>query len=177
MSEPASPDTTAEPQSTACILCSLNCGIEVTVEDATDFSRPSTDFDRAWLDDGSRFEQGVPNLIGCVALSASLRLLNRAGAGAIAEHAGRLRARLFAGLAASPEWRSEAERLAGLDAGGRLGAIVALRPDGGSEAADRLVTRGKARAIYASAREGYLRIAFHGWHTEADVDRLLEWLN
>ncbi len=153
----------------------LPAGSWLSVEDATDFSRPSTDFDRAWLDDGSRFEQGVPNLIGCVALSVSLRLLNGAGAGAIAEHARTLRARLFAGLGASRRWRPEADRLAELDAGDRLGAIVALHPSD-PEAADGIVKRGLAQDIYASAREGYLRIAFHGWHTEDDVDRLLEWL-
>ncbi len=154
----------------------LPAGSWLSVEDATDFSRPPTDFDRAWLDDGSRFEQGVPNLIGCVALSASLRLLNRAAAAAIAEHAGKLRARLFAGLEDSPEWRAEAGRLAALDDAGRLGSIVALRPAGGPDAAGRFVKQGMAQGIYASAREGYLRVAFHGWHTENDADRLLEWL-
>ncbi len=33
MSESTPPTAAGEPQSTACILCSLNCGIEVTVED------------------------------------------------------------------------------------------------------------------------------------------------
>ena len=28
------------------------------------------------------------------------------------------------------------------------------------------------RGIYTSVREGYLRIALHGWHDEADVARL-----
>ncbi len=30
--------------------------------------------------------------------------------------------------------------------------------------------------IYPSVREGYLRIAFHGFHTGENVQRVLEWL-
>jgi hypothetical protein len=32
------------------------------------------------------------------------------------------------------------------------------------------------QGIYASVREGYLRVALHGFHTEADVDRVVAWM-
>jgi hypothetical protein len=35
---------------------------------------------------------------------------------------------------------------------------------------------GYREGIFASVREGYLRVAFHGFHTEGDVDRVATWL-
>ncbi len=152
-------------------------GTWLSVEDATDFRRPSTDFERDWRADGSRFEPGVPNLVGAVALRASLELLGGVGAARIADHVGRLRRRLFDGLGEIPAWRPDVRRLEGLDAAGRLGPIVALHHGGvGFAGLDRLLQDGLGRGIYASVREGYLRIAFHGWHDGGDVDRILAWL-
>ncbi len=69
------------------------------------------------------------------------------------------------------------ERLGELDAAGRLGSIVSLYHGGrGPQGLDTLLKRGFGRGIYASVREGYLRVALHGWHTAGDVDRVLEWL-
>jgi len=39
-----------------------------------------------------------------------------------------------------------------------------------------LLKRGFESGIHASIREGYLRIALHGWHDGADVARLAAWL-
>jgi hypothetical protein len=39
-----------------------------------------------------------------------------------------------------------------------------------------LLHRGFRRGVYGSVREGYLRVAFHGWHQEADVHRVVDWL-
>ncbi|RMH17959.1 MAG: aminotransferase class V-fold PLP-dependent enzyme [Acidobacteria bacterium] len=155
----------------------LPAGSWLSVEQATDFSRPSTDFDRAWVADGTRLEPGVPNLLGAVALKASLELLERAGVGAIAEHVRRLSEIFLDGLARLPDWAAEAGRLRGLLEAGRLGPILALHHRGrGPQHLDRLLRRGYAGGVYASVREGYLRIAFHGWHDAEDVERLLAWL-
>lgn len=152
-------------------------GTWLAVDDATDFSRPSTDFERDWTADGTRFEQGLPNLLSCVFLQESLRMINQAGVDRIAAHIGALRRRLVAGLRETSAWRDEADRLAELDAAGRLGSVVSLHHGGrGFQGLDRLLKRGFGRGIYASVREGYLRVALHGWHTEGDVDRVLEWL-
>lgn len=155
----------------------LPTGSWLSVEQATDFARPSTDHDRAWMGDGMRLEQGVPNLLGAAALAASLEILDAAGIGAIEAHVRGLRRRLIIHLRESEIWRGEAERLAGLERSGHLGAIVAVHHgDRGAGAMDRMLRSAFDAKIYPSIREGYLRLAFHGWHTELDVDRVAAWL-
>lgn len=159
-------------------------GSWLSVEGAYDFDRPNTDFDRQWLPTAERLEQGVPNLVGAALFRASLELLAEVGPERIAAHVAGLRARLIEGLARLPAWAAEADRLAGLDAAGRLGPIVALHhgndADGdGSSGQDRfkrLARAGYGQKIYSTVREGYLRIALHGWHDEGDIERLLDWL-
>lgn len=147
------------------------------VEDATEWNRPSTDFDRGWQRDGSRLEGGVPNLLGCGALEQSLRLLADAGALRIQAHVASLQGRLLEGLEALPPWRSEARRLGALWMADRLGSILSLHHCGrGADSLDALLRSGFSQGIYASIREGYLRLALHGFHTRRDVDRLLLWL-
>ena len=152
-------------------------GSWLSVEDGYDFSRPHTDLDRAWFADGRRLEQGVPNLLGCAVLAESLDLLVGAGITRIAEHVAGLRRRLIAGLASSAAWTRDGERLAALDTRGRLGSIVALH--GGafdSAGLDAVVRAGRRHGVFASTREGYLRIGLHGYHTEDDVDQVIDWL-
>jgi selenocysteine lyase/cysteine desulfurase len=152
-------------------------GTWLSVEEATDFSRPSTDFDRAWLPDGRALEPGGPNLLQASALLESLRLINRARVPAIAAHAAGLQARLLEALAGS-SWAAEAARLRGLLEAGRLGSILAFHHGGaGAGWMNALLKSGYQRGILASVREGYLRVAFHGFHTEADADRVGEWLS
>jgi cysteine desulfurase/selenocysteine lyase len=152
-------------------------GTWLSVEEATDFSRPSTDFDRAWLPDGRALEPGGPNLLQASALLESLRLLNRAGVPAIADHVAGLQDRLLGALEGST-WAVEGGRLRGLLRAGRLGSFLAFHHGGaGADHLQSLLRAGCHRGIFASVREGYLRVAFHGFHTEADVDRIAEWLN
>lgn len=154
-------------------------GSWLSVEDCTDFSRPSTDLDRGWLPDGRRFEQGVPNLVGAVALLESLRLINHGdGAAAIAEHVRGLQERLLDGLRRNGTAATDVERLGGLLEQRRLGAILGFHHEGrGEDWAGACLRSGTKNGILASVREGYLRIALHGWHDEDDVDRLVPWLN
>jgi len=151
-------------------------GSWLSVEEATEFSRPSTDLDRDWLPDGRALEPGGPNLLMVSALLESLRLLNGTGMPAIAHHVTRLQARLLAALEGSP-WHPEARRLGGLLEAGRLGPILAFHHGGGGPASlDHLLKVGYRQGVFASVREGYLRVAFHGFHTEADADRVARWL-
>jgi selenocysteine lyase/cysteine desulfurase len=153
------------------------CGSWLSVDQAMDFSRPSTDFQREWASDGTRLEQGVPNLLGCAALAASLELLAEAGADAIARHVAGLQRRLLSRLSRVPAWAGESERLDALLASGRLGTILGLHHSGrGPEGLGKLIAAGSDQGIYASVREGYLRIAFHGWHDDSDVERAANWL-
>ena len=149
----------------------------LSVEEATNFDRPSTDLHRTWAQDGSKLEAGVPNLVGCVALAESLALLNGAGISRLEAHILRLQGRLIAGLGDMAGWRGEAERLYDLWQGGRLGSLLSIHHgDRGPAAFQEILRDGLGRGIYASVREGFLRIALHGWHTAEDVDRLLGWL-
>ncbi|RMG44901.1 MAG: aminotransferase class V-fold PLP-dependent enzyme [Acidobacteria bacterium] len=152
-------------------------GSWLSVEDAGDFARPVTDTERAWLEDGRRFEQGVPNLVGCAALAASLALVNDAGPERIAGHVRRLQRHLLGALADLPAWRDEAQRLLALLDEGRLGSILALHHRGrGARFLEETLERGRRLGVAATLREGYLRIAFHGWHDEEDVERIAAWL-
>jgi selenocysteine lyase/cysteine desulfurase len=151
-------------------------GSWLSVEEATDFTRPSTDFSRAWLSDGRALEPGGPNLLMASALLESLRLLNGAGVPTLAAHIANLQARLLEGLEGSP-WEGEAIRLRGLLRADRLGSILAFHHGGaGAERLQALLHAGYRRGLYTSVREGYLRVALHGFHTAADVDRLTAWL-
>ncbi len=153
-------------------------GTWLGVEDGNNFARPSTDFKREWLTDGRCLEPGGPAVMMALGLATSLRTILEAGVARIADHIGALQGRFLEGLAGLPEWRSEALRLEQLRAADRLGPILALHSrNDGQAALISLMQKGFRRGICSSVREGYLRIAFHGWHGGTDVDRLLAWLS
>lgn len=149
----------------------------LSVEGATDFARPSTDLERPWRSDGQKLEQGGYDLLSGAALEASLNLLNDTGLPAIAAHVRALAGELIDGLAQLPAWRDEAARLRALLDAGRLGPVVSLHHGArGLAGLQKLMEDGFKSGIYTSVREGYLRVAFHGFHQRADVPRLLSWL-
>ena len=153
-------------------------GTWLSVEDGTHFARPSTDFDREWVADGRALEPGGPSLIGCVALKASLACLNSVEPGAIETHVRALQDALLAALSSDPTWTGEVARLRSLWEEDRLGPVLAFHHQGrGAEFLNGLWRLGMKQGIYSSVREGYLRIAFHGWHRLEDVRRLREWLS
>ena len=151
-------------------------GTWLSVVDATAFSRPSTDLQRAWLPDGRALEPGGPNLLLASILLESVRLLNETRVAVIATHVAGLQAGLLDALEDSP-WRDEVRRLRPLLQAGRLGPFLAFHHGGGgSVPLDRLLKAGYRQGVFASVREGYLRVAFHGFHTEADVARVAMWM-
>jgi selenocysteine lyase/cysteine desulfurase len=151
-------------------------GSWLSVVDATEFSRPSTDLQRGWLTDGRALEPGGPNVLMASALLESLRLIQTAGVSAIAAHVARLQHQLLDTLEGSP-WHSEVVRLKAHLRAEKLGPFLAFHHgDRGPEGMDRLLRSGYRQGIFASVREGYLRVAFHGFHTEADADRVAQWL-
>ncbi|MBI5517530.1 MAG: aminotransferase class V-fold PLP-dependent enzyme [Deltaproteobacteria bacterium] len=139
------------------------------VEGSVDFTRPCTDFTRPWKRDGTRLEHGGPNLLSCAALAASLETLAAAGVGAIEAHVRGLTRGLLGALRGSA-WDDEARRLLALWEAGRVGPIVALEERPG------VLAEGRSRGILATAREGYLRVALHGYHAPDDVERVARWL-
>jgi selenocysteine lyase/cysteine desulfurase len=137
-----------------------------------------TDFRGTWVPDGRRLEPGSLNLVACAGMTESLRVLQVPGIPAIAEHVRKLQHHLLDVLDLRGLWTDEVRRLRGLLEADRLGPILAFHHGGrGPEAMQELVDRGLRRGIYATVREGYLRIAFHGWHEAADIDRIAEWLD
>lgn len=152
-------------------------GSWLSVEQGTDFARASTDHDREWLTGGERLEQGVPNLLGCAACAPALEMIVEAGPARIAAHVDALQERLLDALGQNADWRDEAARLDSLRQAGRLGSILSLHHGGrGHGFLEELRVAGARDGIYASVREGYLRIALHGWHDGSDVDRIARWL-
>jgi selenocysteine lyase/cysteine desulfurase len=101
-------------------------------------------------DDASRFDLS-PAWMSWVGAVPALRLLGDVGIEAVYEHDVGLANRFRAGL--------------GLEPGDS--AIVAL------PAEDDLVARLRAADISVTVREGLIRISFHLWNTEAEVDRAL----
>lgn len=151
-------------------------GSWLSVEEAGDFSRPSTDHDRAWLESGERLEGGMPNLLGQSVLLESLRMINQAGVLAIESHIKALQWRFLRKLEGSA-WSGEVRRLQALRDADRLGAILAFHHGGrGSATLNAFLHKGMRQGIFASVREGYLRVAFHAYHTEMDVDRVAHWM-
>jgi selenocysteine lyase/cysteine desulfurase len=152
-------------------------GSWLSVEGGCDFGRANTDLARAWLADGRRLEASPPSPLLLAALEQSLSAVNAAGIGAIAEHVAELQRLLLVRLSSIDRWAREAERLEGLRLSGRLGSIVALHHGGrGPQELHERIKRGFARRLFATVREGYLRLALHGWHREGELDRLLDWL-
>jgi len=147
------------------------------VEDDPGQGRAATDCQRPWVEDGRRLEPGSPNGMGCVGLLEALRTLHLPGVAAISAHVRGLQAALLDALAGVPAWAGEARRLRGLLEQDRLGPFLSLHHRGlGPEGLQDLLNRGFRRGVYASVREGYLRLAFHGWHEEADLHRVVDWL-
>jgi len=152
-------------------------GSWLSVEDGCVFDRASTDHDRPWLTDGRRMEPGTLSTLSCAGALEALATINAAGIPAIAEHIRFLQGRLLEGLKGTRAWAKEAERLSELLAAGRLGSILSLHHMGqGPAVMQEILMRGTRRGVYASVREGYLRIAFHGWHEAQDVERVVDWL-
>jgi selenocysteine lyase/cysteine desulfurase len=154
-------------------------GSWLSVESGGDFSRPVTDLNRSWLDNGQRLEQGGPNVIGSLVLGESLRVLNTAGIANISANIKLLQLAFLDALAA-PGLRKptqpatilrEATRLADLVRADMIGPIVSLHHDGNGPAyLDELALIAREHNTYVSTREGYLRVAFHCWHDEDDAN-------
>jgi selenocysteine lyase/cysteine desulfurase len=139
---------------------------------------PATDFSRAWLSDGRRQEPGGLNLVACAGMIEAMRALQVPGVPAITEHIWKLQHHLLDVLDLRGLWTDEVKRLRSLLEADRLGPILAFHHGNhGPEAMQELVDRGLRRGIYATVREGYLRVAFHGWHDALDIDRIAEWLD
>jgi cysteine desulfurase/selenocysteine lyase len=121
-------------------------------------------FSRAVIRQGAAgYAVGMPNFAAIYALEAALRYLQDVGVEAIATHADPLVAKAAAGL----------ESL-GIDL---LCPLEAVLPGGilafQHSDSDRLAVGLERDAIHVMHHAGRIRIAIHGYNTEADIDQLL----
>jgi cysteine desulfurase / selenocysteine lyase len=131
--------------------------------------------DALWAADGRRLEAGSPSILSCAALASSIRLLVECGgAAAIQTHVTSLQRALLAALAKDARWSAEVERLDALVRAGKIGSTLSFAVP--AERSAELLRFAEAQHISVSLREGYLRIAFHGWHGAQDVKRCASWL-
>lgn len=125
-----------------------------------------------WSPSARRFEGGSPPVVNAYASLAGLRLLRTlekgdgyiySAFGRVEAHVGRLTDRLMAGcLERGFRVLTPAEPA-------RRGALVVIEtPDASS-----LVTRLAAHQVIASARGNGLRVSFHAYNSEGDVDSVL----
>ena len=110
------------------------------------------------------------------ALEVSLRIVNEAPVPAIARHID-AQATTLLSMLDNTRWGAEAERLRGLQQAGRSSSVTSLHHLGlGPEGLRVLCDAGARQGVYSSVREGYLRLALHGWHTLGDLERVARWL-
>jgi selenocysteine lyase/cysteine desulfurase len=117
-----------------------------------------------WPAAASRFESGTPPVPSAYAALASLRLLERVGIDAVGRRVGQLVERYRSSAVASGfivRTPSQPER---------RGPLVVVQ----SLDAPALVTRLAGRGIIGSCRGNGLRVSFHAYNNEADVDTVLD---
>lgn len=116
-----------------------------------------------WPDSARRFESGTPPVPNAYAALAALRLLDEIGYAAVAAQIARLTARFHAAASAAGfVVRTPADPR-------RRGPLVVVQ----CLDAAALVERLAARSIIASARGNGLRVSFHAYNNEADVDAVM----
>ncbi|HMB79790.1 MAG TPA: aminotransferase class V-fold PLP-dependent enzyme, partial [Vicinamibacterales bacterium] len=119
-----------------------------------------------WPSGATRFESGTPPVPNAYAALAALELLDRVGYDAVGTQVERLVSRY-----------ASAARDAGFvvrtpSAPERRGPLVVVQSTDGPA----LVAKLAARGIIASCRGNGLRVAFHAYNDDADVDAVIEGL-
>jgi selenocysteine lyase/cysteine desulfurase len=87
-----------------------------------------------------------------------------------------LQHRFLLEIGTSPRWEKEVLRLLELLDAQRLGSVLSFHVANWSDQGQSLVSQALQAGFYLSLREGYLRVAFHGYHDEADVSALAAFL-
>lgn len=116
-----------------------------------------------WSSTARRFEAGTPPVANAYAAAAGIELLNTLDQHDVERHIRRLVQRMIDGAQAMGQ-----ETLTPTDADAR-GAMVVLRSADATAAVARLAERG----IIASARGNGVRMSFHAYNNDADVDAVL----
>ncbi len=120
-----------------------------------------------WSPSAHRFETGSPPIPNVYAAAAGLELLQTIGLTTIGEQVNRLVERFARGA------RQRGFDVATPDDAARRGPLVVVRTTDATE----MVRRLEGRGIIASARGTGLRVSFHAYNNEQDVDAVLEALD
>ncbi len=153
----------------------LPIGTWLSAPEAFSQSGHRHDLGDLWSQGGRRLEAGSPSILSCAALATSLALMTEAGgAAAIHAHVAGLQRALLARLVPLPAWQAESKRLTDLLDAGRLGSILSFALP--QDRCHALLRSAPRHHVHTSTREGYLRIALHGWHGGTDIERIVAWL-
>ena len=120
-----------------------------------------------WSASARRFETGSPPIPNVYAVAAGIELLQTVGPATIAEQVNRLVERFASGV------RQRGFDVVTPDDPARRGPLVVVR----STDAPTMVRRLEHRGIIASARGTGLRVSFHAYNNEEDVDAVLQALD
>ena len=116
-----------------------------------------------WKEGAQIFESGNPNYIGIMAMGKGVSLINELGIGAIEEHVLVLEKYLREKIAHLPLKINHPPR-----EGQYSGIVFVTLPETVDvEEADRIMIK---RNVYATVREGYIRICIHCMNTEKHMD-------
>jgi len=116
-----------------------------------------------WPSSATRFHAGTPAVPNAYAAAAGLALLESIGLDAVERQVSRLVGRFADGV------RAQGFDVATPADPARRGPLVVVRSTDAGELVRRLATRG----IIASARGTGLRVSFHAYNNDADVDAVL----
>ncbi len=132
------------------------------MKNSHDFQRIELDL----LDTAARYEGGSQNMVGAIALGASLDLLARFGSEAISRRVVEITDQACERLA-----RLGATVLSHRDAEHKSGIVLFNMPGRDPQEVRR---HALARGVVLSCRAGRLRISPHAYNDVSDLDRLIE---
>lgn len=128
---------------------------------------PNAPYDRAFIDEARRFEEGTRNYPGLTALNESLRLIEEIGIERIDARIGKLTDYL------ARELQARGCRIESPRGPGEWSGIVLFAPPPGAPPATDLVAAMHAQRITINAREGCIHMGVHFYNTFEEIDRVL----
>jgi selenocysteine lyase/cysteine desulfurase len=120
-----------------------------------------------WAGNARRFETGTPPVLNAYAARAGIELLQSVGLRAVEARIGELVSRFH------HEATERGFHVITPSSPAQRGPLVVLRLRNAAEIVDRLAARG----IIASARGDGVRVSFHAYNNQSDVDSVLEALS
>ena len=124
-------------------------------------------YDRHFVDEARRFEEGTRNYLGMAALAQSLALLEEIGIERIEARIHGLTDHLVAGV------EKRGGRVESPRGPGEWSGIVLFAPPERALPASEIARAMHAKGIAINAREGCLHVGVHFYNTVAEIDRLL----